>query len=639
MAIIYGFLGEYFLAVEKFNNCIELNKGFVVGWYGLGIARFMLRNYSHAARAFNKALDAFDAINPEERMTETHGVSVNFFEIGRKGDTDLNMDKTTFIERKQTWNLEREHIAWNAEVSYREREKQKQKSQQPKGVSDATDPEGSLHGLPFLTLFAPPDHHTLSTCTQSLKTYPNKSLQETGLKVHARSPLRKEVRWLIEGKMTEDIDLIESENRWTKRMKHEDIQYRAQTFPLFDAATPFRTGRWSQEGERISDIEDENRIATQGLGKFAACNGHQFISQYTSFFTASPEDCTPKSRLVRPELSPIHETCLSPGGPGPQSAPIDSVPLMSVPVSKPRAFTDSAIQISTGVVPGQWEKRKNYVTDYLFTVNLEEIESQKVADAGDEKKETMEEDELGDDRVKNGLDKMGKVEMHLDNDSRGCSCGYSSNEEAELESTDSSDVESEDEMACSEQDLVPSGLFTTRDRTSDSAQMNLPPLPIRSYNQSPSFSSSSTPILAPLTVHQKQPSNSLPVSNHNRHETKTSTGATPCLGKTSVTSFHLQHSKNYNAVLPWPEFGSNISPSTTTEAYETHGQQHSSPDGYHDVSLSSVVSQVEMVDKGLLGLTFMSIKNDNEDTNGPKEGEEVLRPRIFEGFVGMRGRR
>ena len=259
MATIHASLGEYYLAIKEFKECINLNNRFIIGWYGLGIAYFMLRRYEEATTAFKDGMNAFNA---EENDDETSGgmgmrngtkvVTVDLFEISWNNSIMLDTNEMVAVVAKHKWHLLRESIEWNAKISENEMVKQEHKRYQTKGVSESIDHTWGLNGLPIGALFGPASNDILPTSVLDIEGHSNIGLQEAEEKPRPASPLRKESNRMTENEKITGREVDERDSQWKKPIKSKIAKHKALLLP---PQASFSTRQWNQEGNQSHEMK------------------------------------------------------------------------------------------------------------------------------------------------------------------------------------------------------------------------------------------------------------------------------------------------------------------------------------------------------------------------------------------------
>ena len=293
------------------------------------------------------------------------------------------------------------------------------------------------------------------------------------------------------------------------------------------------------------------------------------------------------------------------------------------------------------------------MTDHLFIVDMEEIETQQIADEGEaEKLRPIEilEDETEKDKMKRDLggveDGARDPEHNLRGD--GCKGECGSKYKADLGRTDSGyrGYRVGADAANVEPALIPQPSFDTGAKSHTSSSPILRPLPFRSYPQSyttpDNHPATSASILVPdpLNIPPKGYNTSYAFTqNHAR--TKISTVATSSLNKTPESSVSIPYYDYHSTSLQEPDstvqtsiaLASSSFVAAPSRKFQDRSRGFAEP---HYVLQPSVIDQVKMVDRGQLGLKSVNVKKDDGGTKTTGEGE-ILAPRTFEGF-GRKGR-
>lgn len=153
LGLLRAFLGDYWLAEGSFKEALKLDEGHVVGWYGLGIARFLLGDLKNSKRAFGRCLGCLD---PHESLPVKVWIAVG----GRHG-CGLEMDEE--IREGGVWNFSKTRVVWNLKHTIEEMGWKKG------GRQRSAEGKCGLNGIPVGVLFGPdfdiplPTHHDVVT--------------------------------------------------------------------------------------------------------------------------------------------------------------------------------------------------------------------------------------------------------------------------------------------------------------------------------------------------------------------------------------------------------------------------------------------------------------------------------------------
>ncbi|KAI4210755.1 MAG: hypothetical protein LQ351_006431 [Letrouitia transgressa] len=75
IALIHGFLGSYRLSAEAFEEAAYYCKDNALAWYGLGIARFLLRKFDKAIQAWDRCIARFSPLDEDGKATQDTEIS------------------------------------------------------------------------------------------------------------------------------------------------------------------------------------------------------------------------------------------------------------------------------------------------------------------------------------------------------------------------------------------------------------------------------------------------------------------------------------------------------------------------------------------------------------------------------------
>lgn len=135
IALLFAFLGDYFLAAESFHKAVELDENSAIGWHGLGGMKFLLGDWKAARKAWKTCLACLDSQQTlKYRMWILDGSGAET-EKGRN---------------RKEWVLEKARVEWNLSFSVL-RNKGERKLLQEKVWSFAGVPAGMAFGPSFST--------------------------------------------------------------------------------------------------------------------------------------------------------------------------------------------------------------------------------------------------------------------------------------------------------------------------------------------------------------------------------------------------------------------------------------------------------------------------------------------------------
>lgn len=139
LGLLRAFLGDYWLAEGNFKEALKLDEGNVVGWYGLGIARFLLGDLKNSRRAFGRCLGCFG-------RHESLPVKV-WIAVGGWHYFGLEMEEA--LRERGVWNLAKTRVVWNLNHTIHEMDWKKRGRQRP------AEGKCGLNGIPVGVLFGP----------------------------------------------------------------------------------------------------------------------------------------------------------------------------------------------------------------------------------------------------------------------------------------------------------------------------------------------------------------------------------------------------------------------------------------------------------------------------------------------------
>ncbi|KAI4149694.1 MAG: hypothetical protein L6R39_002437 [Caloplaca ligustica] len=206
IALIHGYLGAYYLAAAAFEEALLIDEASGIAWFGLGVARFYLRELGASKRAFGKCQGCFvvrddhgnkhqkeeliykiwtdepqaadKPTNPDNIHTHAHGSSQwhEFRNILCRGFPD------------GVWKLEKARVEWNWRIALFERNYVRRGIERPGGG------KWGLNGIPAGVIFGPDlQVGSGSSTTQSL-TDITTSAKPTGLAITTSTAVRGNVK-------------------------------------------------------------------------------------------------------------------------------------------------------------------------------------------------------------------------------------------------------------------------------------------------------------------------------------------------------------------------------------------------------------------------------------------------------------
>ena len=170
IALIHGYLGSYFLAAASFEEALLLDEASGIAWFGLGIARFYLRELGACKRAFGRcqacfvAHDENGAKHLRDVLTYTVWVTQPGSDCGsaiakENRDPASTLDPWSSLTSMHVrhcpeglWTLERARVEWNWRIAVFERNYVR------KGIERPGSGKWGLNGIPAGVIFGPDPH-------------------------------------------------------------------------------------------------------------------------------------------------------------------------------------------------------------------------------------------------------------------------------------------------------------------------------------------------------------------------------------------------------------------------------------------------------------------------------------------------
>ncbi|KAI4177045.1 MAG: hypothetical protein LQ343_000525 [Gyalolechia ehrenbergii] len=173
IALIHGYLGSYYLAAAAFEEALLLDEVSGVAWFGLGVAKFYLRELGASKRAFGKCQACFVTRDEDgERRqkpvltykvwtghsTLEHGLSSGENSNDSKISSGPWQPFKSILSRNfpnGQWTLERPRVEWNWRIALFERNYVR------KGVERPGGGKWGLNGIPAGVIFGPASHFAM----------------------------------------------------------------------------------------------------------------------------------------------------------------------------------------------------------------------------------------------------------------------------------------------------------------------------------------------------------------------------------------------------------------------------------------------------------------------------------------------
>lgn len=139
LGLLHGFLGEYKWAEGFFKHALKLDEGNVLGWYALGIVRFMYGDLKNSISATRRCLACFGrSIVLDVKLGKCTGWWKNV-------ETELEGG----FRNNGLWKLEKRRVEWNLSHTVYERRWKKE------GIPRPREGKCGLNGIPAGVLFGP----------------------------------------------------------------------------------------------------------------------------------------------------------------------------------------------------------------------------------------------------------------------------------------------------------------------------------------------------------------------------------------------------------------------------------------------------------------------------------------------------
>lgn len=227
IALIHGYLGSYYLSAAAFEEALLLDEASAIAWFGLGVARFYLRELGASKRAFGKCLTCFVTLDEDGerrqepvltykvwagRSTSTHGLAPG------TNSNDSNIISGPWQPFKSIlgrgfpggqWALERPRVEWNWRIALFERNYVR------KGVARPGSGKWGMNGIPAGVIFGPTSH-LADRSTLMIRAATDPIGNGTGLGTEANSELRGQVRSWTGGSVKQKLGLLQKRLRGKK---------------------------------------------------------------------------------------------------------------------------------------------------------------------------------------------------------------------------------------------------------------------------------------------------------------------------------------------------------------------------------------------------------------------------------------
>ncbi|KAL8936058.1 MAG: hypothetical protein Q9216_005125 [Gyalolechia sp. 2 TL-2023] len=173
IALIHGYLGSYYLSAAAFEEALLLDEVSGIAWFGLGVAKFYLRELGASKRAFGKCQACFVT---RDEDGERHQKPVLTYKVwtghstlehrfaSRKTSNDSEIASSPWQPFKSIlsrnfpdgeWTLERPRVEWNWRIALFERNYAR------KGVERPGGGKWGLNGIPAGVIFGPASHFAI----------------------------------------------------------------------------------------------------------------------------------------------------------------------------------------------------------------------------------------------------------------------------------------------------------------------------------------------------------------------------------------------------------------------------------------------------------------------------------------------
>lgn len=178
IALIHGYLGSYYLSAAAFEEALLLDEVSAIAWFGLGIAKFYLRELGASKRAFAKCLGCFITWyeDGERRQNQVltykvwagHSTSRHSLAPG-VSNSDSNVVSGPWQPFKNVlnrkfpdgrWTLESPRVEWNWRIALFERNHVR------KGVPRPAGGKWGMNGIPAGVIFGPTPHLAIENATR-----------------------------------------------------------------------------------------------------------------------------------------------------------------------------------------------------------------------------------------------------------------------------------------------------------------------------------------------------------------------------------------------------------------------------------------------------------------------------------------
>ena len=140
LGLLHARLGDYKLAESYFRTSLKHDKDSVLGWYGLGIARFLYGDLKNSKTAFVRCLACFGF--------SRQAVGVKFHKDTGEG-LGGGVEMEEWVGRGGVWRLEKERVVWNLNKTVHEMHWKKN------GIPRPVTGKFGLNGIPMGVLFGP----------------------------------------------------------------------------------------------------------------------------------------------------------------------------------------------------------------------------------------------------------------------------------------------------------------------------------------------------------------------------------------------------------------------------------------------------------------------------------------------------
>ncbi|KAL8951050.1 MAG: hypothetical protein Q9222_002943 [Ikaeria aurantiellina] len=332
IALIHAYLGSYFLAAAVFEEVLLVDEASAIAWYGLGIAKFYLRELGASKKAFGKCQACFVTQDEHGNLIQRDVLVYKVWTRDSEPRTGLVKTEGTnvgagtshqFIDFQDVlysgledgqWKLERTRVEWNWRIAMFERNWVRKQVERPGGG------KWGLNGIPAGVLFGPDFCHRdeMSSTSRTTSNASATGAQEdlitrslSGSYVKQKwialirrvssgkvdTPIATRTRKAIKAKISHRPS--KSPDGYPRPAQGFGTWRKSSTWPTVEPFAENNGGLWhgqTHEDRHVHSSQDANDVPLLGQGRFKASRQFEVTDGMASVFP-SRHPSLPKPQL------------------------------------------------------------------------------------------------------------------------------------------------------------------------------------------------------------------------------------------------------------------------------------------------------------------------------------------------------